>query len=79
MALVTLLEPQSKNRQTVHRPTRCLYAFVDGDTGERLLQLDTLGTDDRQIVDKVSQSIQFNRDAAQQLMDLFRQVFPDLV
>jgi hypothetical protein len=78
MALVTSLEPTQKERTTVHRPTRCLYAVVEGDAGERYLQLDTLGSEDRQFADKVSQSIQFDRQAAEQLLQLIRQTFPDL-
>lgn len=78
MALVTGFELCRKDRTTVHRPTRCLYAIVEGDTGQRYLQLDTLGSDERQIIDKVSQSIQFDRRAAEQLLQLLRQTFPDL-
>lgn len=78
MALVTAFEPSQKERTTVHRPTRCLYAVVEGDAGKRFLQLDTLGSEERQIADKVSQSIQFDRRAAEQLLQLLRQTFPDL-
>jgi hypothetical protein len=78
MALVTSLEPSNKERQTVHRPTRCLYCIVEGEGGVRYVQLDTVGSDQRQFTDKVSQSIQFDRQAASQLVALFRQAFPDL-
>ena len=57
MALVTNLEESTKDRQSVHRPTRCLYAIVEGTSGERYLQLDTFGSEDREIPEKVSQSI----------------------
>jgi hypothetical protein len=79
MALVTSIEPSQKERTTVHRPTRCLYAVVEGDAGQRYLQLDTLGSDERQFADKVSQSIQFDRQAAEQLLRLLRQTYPDLM
>jgi hypothetical protein len=78
MALVTSLEPSNKERQTVHRPTRCLYSIVEAESGARYVQLDTFGSDERQFTDKVSQSIQFDRQAASQLLALFRQTFPDL-
>jgi uncharacterized protein (DUF1810 family) len=78
MALVTSLEPSQKERTTVHRPTRCLYAIVEGDAGQRYLQLDTLGSEERQFTEKVSQSVQFDRKAAEQLLQLLRQTFPDL-
>jgi 5-methylcytosine-specific restriction protein A len=79
MALVTSLEPNAKERTTVHGPTRCLYAIVEGPGGARYLQLDTVGSEDRAIPDKVSQSIQFDRQAAGQLLQLLQRTFPDLV
>jgi predicted HNH restriction endonuclease len=79
MALVTNLEASTKDRQSVHRPTRCLYGIVDGPNGERYLQLDTVGSEDREIPDKVSQSIQFDRQAAGQLLQLIQRTFPGLV
>ena len=78
MALITSLEQSPKERQSVHRPTRCLYAIVEGPEGQRYLQLDTVGSDDREYPDKVSQSIQFDRQAAGQLLKLLRLTFPDL-
>ncbi len=78
MALVTSLEPSQKERQTVHRPTRCLYSIVEGVGGARYVQLDTVGSEERQFTDKVSQSIQFDRQAAAQLLRLFREAFPEL-
>jgi predicted HNH restriction endonuclease len=78
MALLTSLEPNAKERSTVHGPTRCLYAIVEGPGGARYLQLDTVGSEDRAIPDKVSQSIQFDRQAAGQLLQLLHRTFPDL-
>jgi hypothetical protein len=78
MALVTSIEPSSKDRQTVHRPTRCFSSIVEAADGGRFIQLDTVGSDERQIPEKVSQSIQFDRNSARQLIALFRQAFPDL-
>jgi hypothetical protein len=79
MALVTNLEASTKDRQSVHRPTRCLYTVFEAPGGERYLQLDTVGSEDREIPDKVSQSIQFDRQAAGQLLQLIERTFPDLV
>jgi hypothetical protein len=78
MALVTSLEQTNKDRQSIHRPTRCLWSIVDGEGGSRYLQLDTVGSDEREFTDKVSQSLQFDRQAASQLLTLLRQAFPDL-
>src|SRR3954453_7185856 len=78
MALVTSLEANTKERQSVHRPTRCLYTIVDAPGGERYLQLDTVGSEDREIPEKVSQSIQFDQQAAGQLLKLLLRTFTGL-
>lgn len=43
--------------------------------GQRLFQLSTYGSDDRQSEKKVSQTIQLDALAAQQLVDLLRKTF----
>lgn len=78
MALVTSLEPNAKGRQSVHRPTRCFYTIVEGEGGRRYVQLDTVGSEDREIPEKVSQSIQFDRQAAGQLLQILHRAYPDL-
>ena len=67
MALVTRLERMTKERNSVHTPVDCVYTVFSGSDGRRYLQLDTFGSRNRQIVGKVSQSIQFGRDAAFEL------------
>lgn len=79
MALVTSLEPNPKEKQSVHGPTRCLYAIIDTPDGNRILQLDTVGSNDREYPNKVSQTIQFDRQAAGQLLNLLHRTFPELV
>ncbi|MFO0968764.1 MAG: hypothetical protein U0793_24675 [Gemmataceae bacterium] len=78
MALVVELEPCQKERQAVHKKTRCLFSVVNGSDGNRYFQLDTYGSDERQHPEKVSQSLQFDAKAAQQLVDLLKQTFPNL-
>jgi hypothetical protein len=78
MALVTQLEPTQKERTNIHRPTRCVYCVVEDGDGAKFIQLDTMGSDDREIADKVSQSIQFNRQAAEQLLAIMKQAFPGI-
>jgi hypothetical protein len=41
-----------------------------------LLQISSFGSDDRQIPGKVSQTLQFNREAAMMLRDAIDAVFP---
>ncbi len=62
----------------MHAPTRCLYAIVEGDDSQRYVQLDTFGSEGRQFTDKVSQSVQFDRHAAKQLLEVIRQTFPGI-
>jgi hypothetical protein len=77
MALISQFRAVSADRSSVHKPVTCGWRIVRVD-GSVLLQLDTYGSDDREIPDKVSQSIQLDRAAAQELMGLIRQAFPGL-
>ena len=45
--------------------------------GEKLLQLDTYGTADRVIPNKVSQSLQFDHESAAVLRQILDEVFPE--
>jgi hypothetical protein len=78
MAPVTMIESSQKDRAKVHLPTRCLYCVVVDDQGTKYLQLDTVGKESREFPDKVSQSVQFGREAASQLITLLKQTYPDL-
>jgi hypothetical protein len=51
---------------------------VFDDDGQRFIQLDTYGLDDREHPEKVSQSVHFDEQAAAQLLRLIRETFPDL-
>jgi hypothetical protein len=60
-------------------PTTVECAWKSFDAGDqRILQLDTYGSDDRQIPGKISQTLQFDRDRAAELLRVIRTVFPDL-
>jgi hypothetical protein len=52
--------------------------IVNGVGDESVVQLDTVGSPDREFADKVSQSIQFDRTSAGQLIALFREAFPGI-
>jgi hypothetical protein len=78
MALVQKIERATKDRQTVHRPTRCLASNFIGPQDKRYLQLDTYGSEDRDFPEKISQAIQFNEDGARELLSVIREVFPNL-
>jgi hypothetical protein len=46
--------------------------------GRRLLQLDTFGSDDREIKGKISQTLQLDENRADDLVKIIRSTFPDL-
>lgn len=78
MALIQTFDRVTKERQAVHKPTRCTYCEFIGPGDKRYLQLDTFGSEDRDFPDKVSQSIQFGEDAARELMEIIKRTFPGL-
>ena len=61
----------------MHRPTRCHSSVFDAD-GKRFIQLDTHGTEEREHPEKISQSVQLDKEGAAQLLKLIRDTFPDL-
>jgi len=54
-----------------------LYSVFEANE-RRFLQLDTLGSDERQVRDKVSQSIQFDAASAAKLLKVILDTFPEL-
>lgn len=78
MALIQSIERVTKERQTVHRPTRCLASDFIGPDNVRYLQLDTYGSNDREFPEKVSQAIQLDESGARELLRLIHATFPNL-
>ena len=78
MALIQSFERVTKERQHVHKPTRCHASDFVGAGDKRYLQLDTYGTDDREFPEKVSQAIQLDEESARQLIELIKATFPNL-
>jgi hypothetical protein len=78
MARVTKIRSMVKERNSVHQETACSATTFSGPGGRKYLQLDTFGSADRKLKGKVSQSIQFEREAAKQLRALIAEAFPDL-
>lgn len=63
-----------KYRNTVHEPARASYtSFIKN--GQTFFQIDTYGTAERNMPDKVSQSIQFDKQMAASLIDILRKEF----
>ena len=75
MALVIKIEKGFKNRHSIHKKTECSYFIVYDKAGKKYLQLETTGSEDREIPGKVSQSIQFSPEAIKQLKELLSKEF----
>ena len=75
MALVEKIAHAPLERPRVHGPVDCTYtAFTETD-GRRYVQLDTYGSDVRQIKGKKSQTIQLTEEAARELVRLLKTEF----
>ena len=63
-----------KNRNSVHTDVERTYSvFVNA--GKKFFQIDTYGTDQRQVKNQPSQKIQFDKDFAVQLIDILKKEF----
>jgi hypothetical protein len=75
LAIVINVEPEDKRFSGLH-PTglvcRYLAAYSDG---QRILQLNTYGSEGRQNPDKLSQTLQFDERSARQLFDVLKDQF----
>ena len=63
-----------KNRNTVHDVVHTTYTVFEIN-GEKYIQFDTYGRIDRENPEKVSQSIQMNKEMARYMIDLLTQEF----
>ena len=77
MALISEFEESSSEIQRKHSSVQCGWRYFDVH-GERFLQLDTYGSEDRKLKGKQSQSIQLDRDAAAELLRILQTAFPGL-
>lgn len=77
MALVREFQQVGSDRNGMHQPVLCGWRTFNVD-GQTILQLDTYGSDQRQIPNKVSQSFQLNRESAATLLKLIRDTFSGL-
>jgi hypothetical protein len=77
VALIREFQQVGSDKNGVHKPVTCGWRTFDAD-GQTILQLDTYGSDQRQIPNKVSQSIQLDRMAAEVLLRLIRDTFGEL-
>ncbi len=71
MAFVTSIEKDDERNVRSAHPTQlaCKYFCDETDKGVRVFQINSYGSSDREIPDKLSQTLQFDRRSAQQLFD----------
>jgi hypothetical protein len=67
-------EREAKGRK-LHEPTECEYSVYQVD-GKTVLQLDTLGSENRQEKGTPSQKLQLDEKAARDLLKILREAFP---
>lgn len=77
MALIARFEQRPLQPTRRHGEVVCGYAVADL-PGGRVLQLETYGSHDRQMPEKVSQSIQIDEQRAGILLAILKAAFPDL-
>lgn len=63
-----------KSRNTIHDKVHTTYTIFE-DGGEKYVQIDTYGRLGRESPEKISQSIQINRQTAKFLVDLLKEEF----
>ena len=74
MAQVTSFERKGMERNVVHGPIGATYTPFEA-SGDKYLQIDTYGSDAREIPGKKSQSIQLNKESAAELVGILRREF----
>jgi hypothetical protein len=74
---VKFVEGALPARTRPHTEVDCTWFIIPQEGGD-LLQLDTRGSKDRAILEKVSQSVQIDESAARELLRLIRRTFPNL-
>lgn len=71
MAIVRKFEELDLKANARHTETKGGYS-IQGQDGEKFIQINTVGSDDRQIPGKVSQTIRLSKEAIEQLAELAR-------
>jgi len=66
------LKKINKSKNAVHRQTKATYSVFIDTNGQRYFQLDTYGSTEREFPEKISQSIQLDKETAKYLIQLLR-------
>lgn len=70
----TRLKKLNKEKYFIHETVQATYSVFDKE-GERFFQIDTYGKDNREMPEKISQSIQIDKNMALKLIKLLQEVF----
>jgi hypothetical protein len=74
MALIRKLLPLDTERTSLHEEVEARYAAYKID-GKGFMQINTYGRPSRELPGKVSQTLQFDREAAKQLVEILKKTF----
>lgn len=78
MARIIELTATKRDSANFHKPVTKATIFEVNNNNEKLIQIDTYGSDEREIPDKISQSIQFSKECAKTLLKFIKETYPDL-
>lgn len=76
MALIDAdnLNPVVKNNK-IHKKVICEYSIFEDSVGNKYFQLDTFGSQDRVFTEKISQTIQLDKNSAKKVVDILKKEF----
>ncbi|KJS19808.1 MAG: hypothetical protein VR78_02550 [Hoeflea sp. BRH_c9] len=75
MAVIRSFKLGKRDRIALHPTEVEATVYYQEYDGRKILQIDTHGSDHREIPDKVSQTIQLNESSAQELYDMLKKDF----
>lgn len=77
MALIVEFKQSSVSTVVLHTPVVCGWRVVTANR-RRVVQLDTYGSNDRQLAGKTSQTLQLDEEHAAALIGILRTAFPGI-
>lgn len=77
MALISKnnIKRMDKERNSIHKEVESTFTSFSDKSGCKYFQIDTYGSNDRQLHGKISQSIQFDKDTAVELIRILKHEF----
>jgi len=75
MALVRSFKSTTAERHSVHEEVECTYLSFTAEDGGKYLQLNTWGSDAREVKDRPSQMVQFDAEGAERLAKIIKAAF----